>query len=71
MYARLFTKAEATRRFRITSAGSLGWEVTEEQDSQVVSRIRYTDWHRVERARQNFARRAETLEHAGWVERPS
>jgi hypothetical protein len=69
MYARLFTKAEQTRRFLITSAGSFGWEVREEQGSQVVSRVRYTDWHRVERARQNFARLAEALEHAGWVER--
>jgi hypothetical protein len=70
MYARLFTKAEQTRRFLITNAGSSGWEVTEEQGSQVVSRVRYTDWHRVERARQHFARLAATLEHAGWVETP-
>ena len=68
MYARLFTRAEQTRRFLITSAGSFGWEVTDEQGSEVVSRVRYTDWHRVERARQNFARLAEALEHAGWVE---
>lgn len=68
MYVRLFTKAEETRRFLITSAGSIGWEVTEEQGSQVVSRVRYTDWHRVERARQHFAQLAETLQHAGWVE---
>jgi hypothetical protein len=68
MYARLFTKAAETRRFLITSAGSAGWEVKEEQDSQIVRCVRYTDWHRVERARQNFARLAETLEHSGWVE---
>ena len=68
MYARLFTRAEQTRRFLITSAGSFGWEVTDEQGSEVVSRVRYTDWHRVERARQNFARLAETLQNAGWTE---
>lgn len=68
MYARLFTKADETRRFLITSAGASGWEVIEEQDSRVVWQVRYTDWHRVERAKQNFARVAETLAHTGWVE---
>ena len=45
-----------------------GWEVREEQDSQIVWSIRYTDWHRVERARMTFAREAATLASAGWKE---
>jgi len=68
MYARQFRKDDETRRFSITNAGDEGWEVREEQDSLVVRSIRYTDWHRVERARMNFTRTAETLEMSGWVE---
>jgi hypothetical protein len=68
MYLRLFRRADQTHAFTITDAGLAGWEVREEQDSQIVRSIRYTDWHRVERARMNFARTAETLEMSGWVE---
>src|SRR5262245_52609563 len=58
MYARVFRKAGETRRFTISDAGDSGWEVREEQDSRVISRRRYTDWHRVERARMSFATQA-------------
>jgi len=68
MYARMFKKAGQTRRFTITDAGKSGWEVREEQDSQVVRTTRYTDWHRVERARMTFAIEAATLTSAGWKE---
>jgi len=68
MYAKQFRKADETRRFTITDAGDAGWEVREEQDSQVIRSVRYTDWHRVERARMYFLRAAETLAHAGWTE---
>jgi hypothetical protein len=68
MYLRMFRKAGQTRRFTITDAGNLGWEVREEQDSQIVWSIRYTDWHRVERARMTFAREAAALASAGWQE---
>ena len=71
MYARTFRKADEIRRFTITEAGSAGWEVREEQDSQVLSCIRYTDWHRLERARTNFARAAELLALSGWTEAPA
>jgi hypothetical protein len=68
MYARRFRKADETLKFTITDAGDAGWEVREEQGSEVVKRTLYTDWHRVERARMNFARMAMTLELAGWTE---
>ena len=68
MYRRMFQKAGQTKRFTITDAGSLGWEVREEQDSQVVWSTRYTDWHRVERARMTFARTAAVLASSGWKE---
>jgi hypothetical protein len=68
MYARIFRKANQTRRFTITDAGGCGWEVRDEQDSQVIWSMRYTDWHRVERARMTFATQALRLEHSGWKE---
>jgi hypothetical protein len=68
MYARKFEKAGLTRRFIITSGGSAGWEVREERNSLVVRQARYTDWHRVERARMAFAQEAATLTSSGWKE---
>jgi hypothetical protein len=38
----------------VTDAGPEGWEVLEERDRQVVRRVHYTDWHRVERALMRF-----------------
>jgi hypothetical protein len=68
MYARIFRKADQTRRFTITDSGGSGWEVREEQDSRVIQSKRYTDWHRVERARMAFASLARTLADSGWKE---
>ena len=68
MYARIFRKADQTRRFTITDAGGSGWEVREEQDSRVIRTMRYTDWHRVERARMAFASQALSLQDSGWKE---
>lgn len=68
MYARVFEKAGLIRRFIITTAGNAGWEVREERNSLVVRQARYTDWHRVERARMAFAHEAATLASSGWKE---
>lgn len=71
MYARMFRKADHTRRFTIVPDRSAGWEVREEQDSRVIRSTRYRDWHRVERAMMAFAVEATTLESAGWTELPA
>jgi hypothetical protein len=68
MYTRLFQKAAHTRKFTISSEGSSGWEVRDEQDSRVIFRVRYRDWHRVERAKRAFALEALMLEETGWNE---
>jgi hypothetical protein len=68
MYARVFQRAGQTRRFTITDAGTSGWEVREEEGSRVIWRRRYTDWHRVERARMSFATQAVQLAASGWKE---
>ena len=66
MFAKELTQAGHSRRFTITDAGGLGWEVSEEQDSRLVKRVRYTDWHRVERALMLMSLQIAALEGAGW-----
>jgi hypothetical protein len=68
MYKRVFRKADQTHRFLITTGKGEGWEVREEQDSEVILSVRYTDWHRVERARMAFATQALNLQLSGWKE---
>jgi hypothetical protein len=55
------------KRFLISGMGRDGWEVREEQDERVVKQIRYTDWHRVERALGMFNLEIVELESQGWV----
>ena len=71
MYAVTLRKNDETRRFSITATGSSGWEVREEQNSQLISRQVYTDWHRVERAQMGFALAVDSLVGAGWVDSES
>jgi hypothetical protein len=67
VYAMYLRKATETRAFVIRNV-NCGWEVFEEQDNTVVRRVRYDDWHRVERARAAFAVKAIALRETGWVE---
>jgi hypothetical protein len=53
----------------VVTLAEAGWDVREEEDSLVVHQAHHDDWHRVERVLQRFARAAEELERAGWVER--
>ena len=55
-----------SRRFVIGQAALGGWELTVEEDDAVVSRVLYTDWHRVERALSAVTRRVSELEADGW-----
>ena len=66
MFARELYRAGHTRKFSITDVGN-GWEVRDEQDSRVLKAVRYTDWHRVERALNMITLQIDQLEDAGWV----
>ena len=68
MFARELHQAGHTKRFLIRASAERGWEVSEEQDSTVLKRVWYSDWHRVERAMQAFAQRIDELEGRGWSE---
>jgi hypothetical protein len=67
MFAKELTQAGHTKRFTISEAGNLGWEVLVEQDSHVIRRVCYTDWHRVERAVLMLSRQVSELERSGWL----
>jgi hypothetical protein len=71
MFAKELRQAGHTKRFTVTPAPSEGWEVRVEQDSQVVRRVHYTDWHRVERAVLMLSLQVSELEDKGWVAQPS
>jgi len=68
MFAKELTQAGHTKRFTISEAGSSGWEVLVEQDSRIVRRVCYTDWHRVERAALVMSLQVSELEEHGWRE---
>jgi hypothetical protein len=67
MYTRLLRKLAHTKKFTISHEQE-GWQVSEEEDSQLVLSVRYKDWHRVERAMQTFANKAKSLQQRGWAD---
>jgi hypothetical protein len=68
MFAKELKRGRHTRRFVVRDAGPAGWEVREERDDEVLKEVRYTDWHRVERAVAVFSLAVSRLERQGWVE---
>ena len=58
---------EKTRRYSIATTET-GWEVREERDSEVVRKVHYHDWHRVERARRSISIELDVLQRQGWSE---
>ncbi len=67
MFSKELRFAGHVKRFLISGMGQDGWEVREEQDERVVKQVRYTDWHRVERALGMFTLEIGALEDQGWV----
>ena len=67
MFSKELRFAGHVKRFLISRLGREGWEVLEEQDRQVVKKIHYTDWHRVERTIHLFNLEIGQLEDEGWV----
>lgn len=70
MFTKELTRSGHSRRFIAdNNEAGQGWEVRIEQDSEVVQRMRYTDWHRVERALTLIEREVSELEDLGWQKR--
>ena len=66
MFLRELTCAGHTRRFSISERSETGWVVRDEQDEQILKKVCYKDWHRVERALRMFNLLADDLEMRGW-----
>jgi hypothetical protein len=67
MFTKLLTRSGQVRRFSIiTDELGDGWELRVEQDSEIVRRTHYADWHRVERALRLIEREVSELEDLGW-----
>lgn len=64
-FVKSLRKADHIRRYSI-QATAAGWEVREEQDSEIVRHSYYQDWHRVERALQFFSLKLNVLRQEGW-----
>lgn len=56
-----------THNFSIRDAGVEGWELTEDLDRKRVRTVKYTDWHRVERAAALINLEVADLEREGWT----
>ncbi len=54
------------RRFAVQALTASGWEIRVEQDSTIVRRAHYTDWHRLERAVEAIRREMRELQSRGW-----
>ncbi len=66
MYTTELSHDGHSRRFILGEAPLGGWEIRVEEDQAVVSCVRYTDWHRVERALGAIAQRVSEMEAGGW-----
>ena len=66
MFFRELSLSGHTRRFLLHALPSEGWEVRVEQDDTVVRQVRYSDWHRVERALHAVEREVVSLQEKGW-----
>jgi hypothetical protein len=67
MFTVSLRNAEHTREYSIRSRGIAGWQVKVEADHEVARETWYHDWHRVERALDEFAREVQTLTEQGWT----
>ena len=68
MFSILLRNAASTRRYSIAPLSDAGWEVTLEREGELTHRVRYHDWHRVERALAMFRLEVSELTARGWQE---
>jgi len=66
MFSTTLTLDGHRRSFAVQALTASGWEIRVEQDSKVVRRTHYTDWHRVERAVEAIRREMRELQARGW-----
>jgi len=66
MFSISLRHADHVRRYSISPAAGFGWEMKLEEDREVTRRVRYQDWHRVERAWTMIRLEVSKLTERGW-----
>jgi glutamine synthetase adenylyltransferase len=66
MFTVRLRRADHIRQYSIRSTRTAGWEVSLEEDRRLTRQMRYDDWHRVERALEQFRREVADLAAQGW-----
>jgi hypothetical protein len=66
MFSISLHQADHVRHYSISPAAGFGWEMKLEEDRQVTRRVRYQDWHRVERAWTMIRLEVSKLMERGW-----
>ena len=69
-FVKSLQKADHIRRYSIQPT-SAGWEVREEQDSEILRHSFYQDWHRVERALRSWYRISAMASYKGSMTNPT
>ena len=67
VFEKTLVRAGNVRSFQILG-GPAGWEVVEQSEDNTARRLKYTDWHRVERTVERFTREIDELRREGWTE---
>jgi hypothetical protein len=65
MFVLELRRGTETRSFLVSSERA-GWLLSEQSNRQTIRRVRYHDWHRVERAIALIRHDAAALEEQGW-----
>ena len=66
MFSISLRHADHVRHDSISPAAGFGWEMKLEEDREVTRRVRYQDWHRVERAWTMIRLEVSKLTERGW-----
>jgi hypothetical protein len=66
MFSICLRHADHVRRYSVSTAQPSGWEMTLEHDRRLTRRLRFDDWHRVERAIAMLESEVSDLTARGW-----
>ena len=71
MFSAVLQNRGAMRRYSVAMEPGAGWIVTLQHDGELPRRVRYRDWHRVERTLALFRLEISELKASGWHQIPS
>ncbi|HJZ75711.1 MAG TPA: hypothetical protein VKE51_28450 [Vicinamibacterales bacterium] len=66
LFQKKLVRASETRSFHIEQSQPAGWRTVAIANDRVSHERRRTEWHRVERDLERFAREIEELRRQGW-----